>query len=465
MNCEQCGQPLQSSDAFCRNCGHSLPQQVEPALQEIATAQAEVEPIPAPVSSEQKTRKIILLITGIIALLCIAYFSARAFLLGPTTPEAAQEQFVEALHTRNMDKLAALIDPNEKQLTDPKTLAAFKASLTPEILNKYQKTLQESTLKASEKGGRQSDFAAYGDSWLSLLKKKSFLGTSWSVHINPVAVKVKKVTDTNLKVKVGDISADGESLGLFWPSIYTYEAEASNPYATTKTKDKIDLLTLLEQKADTDTYEVDPTPLFKQMRITFPDTGSEITDLSVTINGKALNQKSGQLLLLPAPDKADFDVKMKVAGQNVERKFTVIPQQQEEINLNDVTNEANEEVLAIQNQVYTTLDEYIRYRIDAINYNNFSQIATYLVPNTKLFATEKEIVDTYSAKGISESLLNYNITNIQAVNKNTYTADVYKKLQYNYVDGTSEVKDFSFRFTMTYNNGTVLLTDRVDLKK
>lgn len=477
MKCQECGEIMNDSDIFCRSCGAPKPASMPESAKEIVKSTEETAVAADAVSvdtsvvttyqKELKARKRVLISIVIVVILLVAYFGARFYMLGPTSPSALQKEFIEALNTKDTEKLSKLLDPNQKQLSNPQTLAAFKNSLTQEVIHKYTQTLQTSALAAEEERERNGNnqVTMYGSSWIKFLKTSSFLGSSWNVHITPILVKVSDVPNTNTKVKLQEFHGSKGELGILWPSIYEYKVTGSNTYATVSYQEHADLISeLAAGNNQTDTYEIDPALLYKQLTVHLPEAGAVYSSSDITLNGKPIAEKSGTVVIMPAPEKAEFHIKANVSGQNIERKFAINPLKDSQVYISDIMNEASEQVMKTQNTVYNTMDEFVRIRISAINYGDFSYIEHFLVPGTKLYNIQKEIVDTYLPRGIGEELVSYSINSVKAIDNNTYEADVNETLRYLYQDGTSELKKFHFIYTIKYDGTKAILTERVDTK-
>ncbi|WP_216830606.1 DUF5050 domain-containing protein [Alkalihalobacterium elongatum] len=96
---------------------------------------------------------------------------------------------------------------------------------------------------------------------------------------------------------------------------------------------------------------------------------------------------------------------------------------------------------------------YIPLLIDAINYNDFSIVEPTLLPGSPLYNDQKKLVQNLNDKGISEYLIDYDILDIrEGNNANEYLVKTYELIEIYQSDGTSEVKEFFWVYTV-YDDG------------
>ncbi|WP_047150826.1 TcaA NTF2-like domain-containing protein [Aneurinibacillus tyrosinisolvens] len=266
------------------------------------------------------------------------------------------------------------------------------------------------------------------------------------------------------KLTVKGMDTENGQVGMLWPSVYEYEVEASNDFASRKAKEKANFLDMVgsynNDTSKTLTHPVSVQGMFPTLTVYFPeDPGAK-----VKLNGKELPAGQPSMALMPAPDKAEFRITANVSGQNVQRSVIVNPAQESEVNLQTALNEASDEIAAAQQGVQNTIYTYLNERIGAINYNDFGRISSIMVPNSEIYNYNKDLIARYVAKGIQESLGSYDITNITKVGDGVYKADAYEQVTYYYTDGTQETKDFRFRYTVKYDGSTGIISAREEIK-
>ncbi|MNC27258.1 hypothetical protein D3C75_754250 [compost metagenome] len=113
-----------------------------------------------------------------------------------------------------------------------------------------------------------------------------------------------------------------------WPSVYTYEADISNAYASETVSGDVDLTTNRSR-----TLELSKS-LKSKMYLRFPD----VKGLTYQINGIPLEASQQEVVISPAPKEAKLQVTGKVLGKSIEESMTVDTSQFYQIKLSDALN-------------------------------------------------------------------------------------------------------------------------------
>jgi hypothetical protein len=104
---------------------------------------------------------------------------------------------------------------------------------------------------------------------------------------------------------------------------------------------------------------------------------------------------------------------------------------------------------------------YERLLIYAINNNEFSALEAVLIPNSKLYNSQKKLVQDLHDKNIEEKLIEFNIEEIQKIeNEGIYKVFVNEKIGIKYSDKqVFETKEFNWIYTVEESNEKLGLSD------
>ncbi|WP_428909681.1 TcaA NTF2-like domain-containing protein [Niallia sp. Krafla_26] len=111
-------------------------------------------------------------------------------------------------------------------------------------------------------------------------------------------------------------------------------------------------------------------------------------------------------------------------------------------------------------QVSELVSNYIELLIDAIEYNEFSLVEPTLIPDSALYSMQKDLVKNLNSKGITEDLLNYNVLDVrEGVLPGEFKVDTYEVAEIFYSDGTSEIQEYYWTYTVIANDDVIGLSD------
>jgi uncharacterized membrane protein YvbJ len=509
--CGKCGHKLSDEDIFCGECGTRIESIKKVSGESFPhssvnipthTTKTEIQSTDSVTKKQfqiqitQKTKKIfvIVLIIGLVLLGC--YYGARAILLGPSTPTELKGEFIQALNNKDSAAIGKLIDPDDKQIHDPKVLELFAKSLSTEVIQRYSNEIEEITRNkeaklASVKGEKNVEailaelFSGSSDhSTLDIIRKDSWLGSSWYVDIPAVLVKVKEVPNDKIKVNVGELSTESNELGVLIPSTYEYKAIISNDYANETFSGQLDLFSQSHIDNGVYTHEIDVNESMKtRLTLTSFQLDSQVTDLTVMVNDKKVSLDNGEFSISPAPEKAKIKVTGKYMGKDISGEYDVNTTQEQQVDVGGIVAESiskiNEAKVAAEEKaaadaaakeeinagITTLMTGYGTASMDALRQNNFSIVEPYLVPNSKQYKEQKNYQEYLIQKNISEEMSNYKINNITKIDDTSYKVSTYEEYNITYGDGSVRQKGFNADYIVKIVNGNMGISDMTSNKE
>lgn len=115
---------------------------------------------------------------------------------------------------------------------------------------------------------------------------------------------------------------------------------------------------------------------------------------------------------------------------------------------------------SIPSNVETTMDGYENGLINAVNDNDFTDVSSYLLPDSPLYNDQQQLVTKLSNTGTTEQLLSYQITDYKDNGNGACAITTHEKVQINYSSGKSDTKDYDWVYTGKIDpDGTLALTD------
>lgn len=332
MFCGSCGQQLTAQDKFCPVCGDANTAAASgTAAEEIAVAGSaplQKEFVPRP-RMKSKTKRWLIFSSTLVVVIFAAYLIARS-LHGIATPEALQQKFSTALKAHDTATLSSLLDADSKDLIAASSLGAFKTSLSDEVLTGYLQQLQREVDLANQakEANKVSSSSSTSHGWLTLKHTSSWLGDDWKVHVASVGIKAEPIAQDSVQFSIGDLkSTDGE-LNHLWPSLYSYTATVSNPYASENLGGQVNFLDQVGSIPASGVYNYS-LDLGNSVKSVLQITAMEsVPDLQVFINDKPVTMNGDSVVISPAPIKPTLEVKGTVLGVKIDQKGTVNDQDQ-----------------------------------------------------------------------------------------------------------------------------------------
>ncbi|WP_462410831.1 zinc ribbon domain-containing protein [Neobacillus sp. Marseille-QA0830] len=113
----------------------------------------------------------------------------------------------------------------------------------------------------------------------------------------------------------------------------------------------------------------------------------------------------------------------------------------------------------VTSDITDLMSDYLHGLINAINDNEFSEVSSYLYPDSQLYKDQQALVKSLNDKKITEDLLDFKVTDYSGEGGQGYiTTD--EKIKINYADGTSETKEYHWYYSAeTYSDGNFRLTN------
>ncbi|MEH7574152.1 zinc ribbon domain-containing protein, partial [Cytobacillus firmus] len=116
---------------------------------------------------------------------------------------------------------------------------------------------------------------------------------------------------------------------------------------------------------------------------------------------------------------------------------------------NDDSEDSSEEVSSL-------MENYLNQLISAINNGQFELVSPYLMADSHLYKDQKGLVGRLSEKGTTEEILDYKVSDFTHEGDTTYI-HTWEKIKINYSDGTSETKEYKWKYTAEYNSDNELV--------
>ena len=198
----------------------------------------------------------------------------------------------------------------------------------------------------------------------------------------------------------------------------TYKVEySSEDYMSIITKDGMYMN--IERKDD------------KNITISFDDILEEGIKISKSEADKIINKKS------------------KVEGENTEK---VNEDTESEINNEDKVS------YNIEEEIKSLIESYEYDYVEAVNVGDPSLVYEHLVYNGKLYNEHSTNIYNFFERGISETLYEANIENIEKINDKEYRVKVYEKIGI-IKEGTEDIKEFNSTYVVVKDGEELLIRE------
>jgi uncharacterized membrane protein YvbJ len=309
MYCLKCGHEINENEKFCSFCGTPVGDK-DNSTNIVAMPKNKTKHI-------IKIDKRFLYIAPVILVLIVTYFIAKSF-YGPYTPEKLQEKFLKALETRNTAAILSLIDNNE--LSNKNSVEAFVNNMDDNTISQYVNAINNNVQEI--KYNKNTSYANESNNFLYLVKKNTFFGDVWKVHIVPVTIKTQSIPMDNISFNIGKFKSNNGVITNLFPSSYNVNLVISNDFTKVniKTNVKIENILYNSQKAYSYIYNINLENLYngKKLVLENPDN---VSDLSIKINGKQVKlDKNTNTEIYPVPNSLDLEVNATVLGVHITEK-------------------------------------------------------------------------------------------------------------------------------------------------
>jgi uncharacterized membrane protein YvbJ len=106
------------------------------------------------------------------------------------------------------------------------------------------------------------------------------------------------------------------------------------------------------------------------------------------------------------------------------------------------------------------ISDYVNGLVDAINYGDFEEVEPYLLPDSELYKSQKDLVVRLSETETTESLIDYEILEVDALEdeKGTVLLIVSETIEITTKDEGAVEKNFKWKYTAQAHNGKYYLS-------
>ncbi|QSZ26709.1 zinc-ribbon domain-containing protein [Aceticella autotrophica] len=307
MYCLKCGHEINEDEKFCSFCGTP-----------VDGNSSNLKAVPKVKTNYViKIDKKFLYIIPVVLVLIVAYFITKSF-YGPYTPEILQEKFSKALATHDVATILSLIDNNE--LSNKNSVEAFVNNMDDNTISQYVSAINSNVQEL--KYNNNTSYTNASNNFLYLIKKRTFFGDVWKVHINPVTIKTQPIPMDNISFNIGKLKSNNGAITNLFPSSYKVDLAISNDFTKADIKTDIEIEDILynSQKAYTYIYSIDLKNLYngKKLVLENPDN---VSDLSIKLNGKQVGlNRNANTEIYPVPESLDLEVNATVLGVHISEK-------------------------------------------------------------------------------------------------------------------------------------------------
>ncbi|MFS0783781.1 zinc ribbon domain-containing protein [Bacillus sp. 1P06AnD] len=111
----------------------------------------------------------------------------------------------------------------------------------------------------------------------------------------------------------------------------------------------------------------------------------------------------------------------------------------------------------VPDAISSLIDGYTSSLIDAINYDDFSYVSSYLKEGSELYGMQEKLVDTLNANGTTEEKISCDIKGY-SIDGNKASITTYEKVKIDYSNGKSETKEYTWMYGAEKTDSGFLLT-------
>lgn len=158
-----------------------------------------------------------------------------------------------------------------------------------------------------------------------------------------------------------------------------------------------------------------------------------------------------------------IDSATKISKIDADKIINNVAQENEDIlteasNNKEGTETSNKESYNVESEIKTLIEEYEYDYVEAVNVGNPSLVYDHLVYNGKLYNDHSTNIYNFFEKGISETLYEAKVENIEKVNDKEYRVKVYEKIGI-IKEGSEEVKEFNSTYVVVKEGDQFLLRE------
>ncbi|MEH7415767.1 YARHG domain-containing protein [Neobacillus drentensis] len=106
-------------------------------------------------------------------------------------------------------------------------------------------------------------------------------------------------------------------------------------------------------------------------------------------------------------------------------------------------NQESETPSVTKEEVDNFMGDYLEASIKAVNQRDFSIVESFIDPNGKSYAEQRDYIKYLEEKNITEELLNYKVNDITKIDSTTFTVKTYEEYNITFGDGSQKIKTFN----------------------
>lgn len=461
--CGKCGAEIKPGQKFCPSCGNNLESKdnIEKEGEFDNTRPLDVEPAlnynsPVRKSTLSKNAKI-----GIIALIAVAVFLTIFIVTGKsmTKPSKVVERFQKDVTADNEKDLINILycsdsrlEINEKNIAP--LLAYFKDNSS--YLNEVMKQLNGKAVQLEKLKEMSLLNVDNSNSILSIAYtgKKFLFFPNYKISVRPAFIQVKTgIKDVSFSLNntgIGKSDSDNFSkeYGPYMPGKYKLSANYKGKYLSLNEPYDLDLVSAEGGKTSVDVLT----------HVNYIRVESDYSDAEIFVNGRDTGVKAdGALNFGPLSSGTKVYGTIKKDGKTLKSDEYSVEDGESSIYLS--FQNAESQISDTEGKLNDLMNWYTYYFTQAVNYNDFSIVAPYLYPGSKLYNDQQKYIPTTYEKGISETIMSYRITSYNLNEDNTAGTLTTEEVYNIYSNGESSVKTYNYKYTFKYNqlNGSYQL--------
>ena len=417
--CNECGKPLQSTDAFCMNCGERFEsQQQEQMVPNNQTSPPKGEPQKVVESNQPGMSKKKKTIIGIIAVILIALFFTHTYIKSMITSDKQMVLIYEALHEGNGEKFLDAVHVDDDVIVDPKV---YMEALTYEEPSYLFKEIETAIQQVENTNFPQFITSSYIGDFLKV-EKESYLWIYKKVKITALAFEAKIETDLpGGKAVIGDNewALEGESihLGRFLPGDYSVLLTSKEPTDSS------------EERGLSITSDVEDNVLVLNKDMYMVSLAQENKDSQLIIDGKETGKKVSEMLEIGplfTQDPIELNIVKEVDGKKQESLVEdAYPGNEVSFIFEDEEEESDFEGEIIEEVERLVLDFRSAYE-DALNERDFSLVAPFLEKGSLAYEELAEYVGDLKNENYQYDFTHNETTKTEVTSDRSAVVDSYE---------------------------------------
>lgn len=462
--CQNCGEAIEPDQSFCKNCGAKI--NSNPSPSPIINPNTETQ-------TRSNTQKQAVLSArmkwaiAVVMVLAVSLFGIHTYLSNLYKAEKTIGRFEQAVKQADYTTLRKILtqDGAKIDVTD-KELAAYVAFLKKDKnLNQIVDELNQAAVGMKEYKKITPVTDHNNNNLLKLEKGSMLLGIyqQYVINVYPFTIRAESNADnTDIymngeKTKHIKNSGDAVTIGNYLPGEYTLKALYKDDYVSLNSQKKVDFSNAENNKITT---RVDLNGHF--VSVYSNGDGAEIY-----ANGKNTGKKVGKIDSFgPVPIDGSLELygvlnrdggpikssPVKITGDGaIYLEFKEIADEEKKMKAKQAAQEAlnqyGGDYNSTQEKMQSFMNDYLSTSVEAINARNFNLVVSYLSQNGKQYTEAKDYINYVASKGITESLLNLTVQNVESTDSG-YKVKTREEYTIYYGDGSLKDKTFESNYTL-----------------